>query len=152
MSLGAAAILTAQLDHAKALGLFEVARAGEFKTMPPLGLTFSVWTQTLGAAPDGSGLASTAGLLRTTARIMISMTTKPEDAAEIKLLQAADAYMARLSGDFTLGGLVRNVDLLSEMGEPMRWQFGYILIGDKMMRMADLEIYAVLNDLWTQAP
>lgn len=152
MSLGAGAILTAQLDHAKAIGVFEVARLGEFKTAPPAGLTFSLWTQNLGAAPDGSGLASTTAILHTTARVMIPMTTKPEDTAEVKIVSAADAYMARLSGDFTLGGLVRNVDLLAQMGEPMRWAFGYILIDQKMMRIADLEIYVVLNDLWEQAP
>lgn len=152
MSVGALAILTAQLDHAKALGSFEVARIGEFKSMPPLGLTFSVWSQELGAAPSGSGLASTTAILHTTARVMISMTAKPEDSAEVRIVEAADAYMARLSADFTLGGLVRNIDLLGEMGERMRWQFGYILIDKLMLRIADLQIYTVLNDLWEQAP
>lgn len=152
MSAGAGAVLTAMLNLAKGLGVFEVARLTEFKSAPPQGLCFALWVQQLGAAPTGSGLDSTTAVLQATARIYIQMFTKPEELVEVRITDAADAYMGALSGSFTLGGLARNVDLLGEMGEPMIWTYGYVTIGSTMYRIADLPINVVINDVWTQAP
>jgi hypothetical protein len=150
--VGAGAVLATLANHARLTGSFEVIRVGEFKTPPPNGLSFAVWMQTLGVAPTGSGLAATTALLHATARIHLPMLYQPEDGIEVLVADAADAYMGRLHGAFTLGGLVRDVDLLGEMGEPMLWQYGYITIGQAIYRIAELQIYAVLNDVWTQAP
>lgn len=150
MTVNATGVLTALLDYAKALGVFEVARLTEFKSAPPNGLCFALWAQQLGSAPTGSGLASTTALLQATAQIYFPAFQKPEDDAELKVIGAADGYLDRISGGFTLGGLVRNVDLLGEMGEPLRWEFGYINIDNKISRTAVLQIRAVFNDAWTQ--
>jgi hypothetical protein len=64
---------------------------------------------------------------------------------------AADAYLARLNGAFTLGGLVRNIDLLNEMGEPLVWNYGHATIDKTIYRIADLPIGVVFTTSWTQA-
>ena len=149
--VGAGSVLVALLDHAKAIGSIEVARLGEFKSAPPKGLTFAVWVQQLGPATTGHGLSTTAAVLQATARLHIPMLTKPEELVEVRITDAADAYLGRLSGAFTLGGLARNVDLLGEQGEPMVWKYGYITIDNIMFRIAALEIYIVFNDTWVQS-
>jgi hypothetical protein len=148
--VGAGATLVALLNLAKATGMFEVARLTEFKSAPPNGLCFALWVQQLGAAPTGSGMAVTTVVLQATARLYIPMLTKPEELVEVRITDAADAYLGALSGSFTLGGSVRNIDLLGEMGEPMVWTYGYITVDSKMYRIADLPINIVINDAWTQ--
>lgn len=144
------AVLVALLDHARQQGAYEVARVGEFRK-PTKGLAFCVFMTSYGSANTGSGLADTAGLLHATARVQMPMLYQPEETLEGLVLDAADGYLSRLNGAFTLGGLVRNVDLLAEQGVPMVWEFGYIVIDQVAFRIADLPIRVVLNDQWTQA-
>lgn len=150
MGIGGAAALSALLDHAKQSGMYEVARATEFKSAPPKGLCFALWVQGLGPAPVGSGLATTAALLHATARIYLPMLTRPEADVELRVLAACDDYLGRLAANFTLGDTARNIDLLGEQGEPMRWTYGYLTIDSTMYRIADLEIYVVFSDAWDQ--
>lgn len=150
MTVGADVVLGRLRDHAKILGLFEVARIGEFKSAPPGGLTFAVWSQRLGSSPVGSGLATTAALLQVTCRIYMPLTHRPEDEIETKPVAAADAYLGRINGAFTLGGAARNVDLLGEAGELPMWEMGHANIDNKLFRIADLNLRIIFNDSWTQ--
>lgn len=150
MSVGVSTALVRLLDHAKALGVFEVARLTEFKSAPPNGMCFALWVQRLGSAPTGSGLASTAGLMRCTARIYFPMTHKPESEIEPKVFGAADLYLGRINGGFTLGGACRNVDLLGEEGDAPNWEGGYANIDNKLFRIADLNMNVIFNDSWEQ--
>lgn len=138
-------------DHARALGVFEVARTGEFKSAPPKALCFAVWVQRFGSSPVGSGLASTNALLRCTARIYFPMLHKPEDEIEPKVFGAAGLYLGRINGDYTLGGLVRNVDILGETGGELAWEGGYVDIDNNKSRIADLNMNVIFNDSWTQS-
>lgn len=154
MSFGAGAVLTALLDHARNLGGFERARVGEFKAAPGPGLSFAVWAGTLGSSPEGSGLATTTGLFQASARLYYPMVGREDDvapAAEVLMTDAADGYLGRLNGDLTLGGLVRDVDVLGMDGVVLEWQFGYTTIDNTLHRIADLPVRAVKNDAWTQA-
>lgn len=154
MSMGAGAILAALLDHARAAATFERSRVGEFKNAPGSGLSFAVWVGTLGSSPEGSGLAATAGLMQTTCRLYHPMAGREDDVApvaEVAVAEAADAYLGRLHGAFTLGGLVRNIDLLSADGVPLEWTFGYITMDNALYRTADLPVRVVGNDTWAQA-
>lgn len=150
MSANASALLVALRDHARACGVFDVVRVAEFKSEPPNGLCFGLWMQQLGAAPTGSGLATTTALLQATAQIYFPAFHKAEEDIDLKVTNAADLYLGRLNGDVTLGGLCRNIDLLGEMGEDMTWVYGYVTIGQKVSRTATLPIDIVINDAWTQ--
>jgi hypothetical protein len=137
-------------DHARNLGVFEVARLTEFKQAPPNGLCFALWVQRLGSAPAGSGLAATTALMRCTARIYLPLSYRPEGDIEIKVAGAADGYLGRINGDLTLGGTVRNIDVLAEMAEQPEWEFGHVNIDNKLFRVADLPIGVIFNDAWEQ--
>lgn len=152
MSVDAAGVLRKLVDHAKLSGVkFEVARLGEFKSAPPNGLCFALWVEDLGSAPAGSGLATTTALMRCTARLYMPLTYRPEEDIEIRPAAAADAYLTRLNGDLTLGGTVRNIDILAEMAEQPVWRFGHANIDNKLFRIADLPIGVIFNDAWEQS-
>lgn len=152
MSVNASTALRRLRDHAKlSIKGFEVARLGEFKSAPPNGLCFALWPQRLGSSPVGSGLASTNALLRCTARIYLSLTYRPEEDIEIKVTDAADQYLGRINGDYTLGGAVRNVDILGEAGDLPSWEYGHANIDNKLFRIADLNMNVIFNDSWEQA-
>jgi hypothetical protein len=151
MSVDIEGTLTRLLNHAKALGVFEVARLTEFKSAPPNGLCFALWIQRLGPAPAGSGLAATSALLRCTARIYMPMLYRPESDIEPKVFGAASGYLGRLNGDLTLGQTVRNIDVLAEMADQPVWEGGYANIDNKLYRIADLPIGVIYNDSWEQS-
>lgn len=148
--VGAGTALLGLHSAAKRLGVFEVARVGEFRSAPPNGVCFAVWAQELGSGVGG-GLATTAPLLSATARIYAPGMRKPEQDLETEVLNAADLYLGALNGAFTLGGSARNVDILGEQGDPLKWQFGHIVIDNKISRIADLQVHVVLRSEWTQA-
>lgn len=150
MSAGVGTILKRLLSHARLSGKPERARISEYKTPPGDGLSFAVWLQGLGSAPDAGGLGVTAALLHVTTRWYMPMLHRPEEDIEIKIGDAADAYLARLNVDYGLGGAVRNVDILGEFGDPLAWSFGYVMIDKTMYRIADLPLMMVINDVWTQ--
>ena len=144
------AVLTALLDHARLLGQFEQSRITEYKTPPPNGLCFAVWAETLGSAPEGSGLASTNALVVCMARIYYPAFGKDEALHEVRMLTAAAGYLGRLGEDLTLAGLVRNWDVLGQSGELPQWTFGHASIDNKISRIGDLSIRLILNDVWAQ--
>lgn len=150
MSVDVTGTLRRLLDHAKALGVFEVARVTEFKSAPPNALCFALWVQDLGSSPVGSGLAATNALMRVTARIYFPMLHRPEDEIEGKVFSAASGYLGRINGDFTLGDAVRDVDLLGEVGDVPKWEGGYANIDNKLFRIADLNMNVIMNDSWEQ--
>lgn len=123
---------------------------GEYTAAPPSGVCFAVWFNEFGSATEGSGAASTTPLLEATARVYVPAFGKPRDGYEVKILDACDAYLGALNAGFTLSGLVRNVDLLGEQGEPLRWRSGHAVIDSKVSRIADLQIRVVLTTEWTQ--
>lgn len=150
MSVDVTGALRKLLDHAKILGVFEVARLTEFKSAPPNALCFALWVQRLGSSPVGSGLSSTNALLRATARIYFPMTHRPEDEIETRVFSAAAGYLGRINADFTLDGTVRDVDLLGEVGDVPTWEGGHVNIDGKIFRVADLNMNVIMNDSWEQ--
>jgi hypothetical protein len=151
MSLGAGAIMSALQDHALVTGLFESVNGHEPKSKPGLGLTAAVWVNLIGPAPRGSGLISTTSRVELMLRIYTSMLAEPQDAIDPMILDAADRMMAEYSGDFTLGGLVREVDLLGTAGAPLSARAGYLNQDGKLFRVMDITIPLIVNDLWAQA-
>jgi hypothetical protein len=157
MSLGAAAIVDAVISHALATGQFARVNGFEPKSAPGSGLTAAVWADTLGPYPAGSGLAQTSGRVVLKIRLYTSMLSEPQDAIDPALLDAVDVLMAAYSGDFTLGGLVRNVDLLGAAGggaagAGLTAQAGYLNASGQLMRIMDISLPVLVNDLWSQSP
>ena len=152
MAIDATGILDAVVSHALASGFFDRVNTHEPKSAPPSGLTCAIWVQSIGPVPLGSGLASTTGRLGLQVRLYTSMTAEPQDAIDPGLMRAVDGLLAAYSGDFELGGLVRNVDLLGAYGDPLSARAGYLNVDGKLMRIMDITLPLIVNDLWTQAP
>lgn len=152
MSLGTKAILAAVQSHASRTGLFERVLGHEPKSAPGNGLSVAVWVQNLRPIPGGSGLASTTARLELSVRVYSNMLADPQDAIDTRLLDAVDALMAAYSGDFQLGGLIRNVDLLGADGDPLSCNAGYLEQDSKLYRVVVITLPLICNDLWEQVP
>lgn len=145
-----AAYIDALVSHAMTTGLFDRVNTHEPKSAPGNGLTAAVWFQTIEPAPGG--LASTSVRLTMLLRIYSSMLAEPQDYIDPQIVDAVDQLMNAYTGDFTLDGMIRNVDLLGAGGTPLRAQAGYLTIDSKMMRIVDITLPLVINDAWEQQP
>lgn len=152
MALGTSAILAAAVSHAKASGRFERVITHEPKSAPGNGLTCAVWVQSLRPVPGASGLASTTARLELSVRVYTGMLAEAQDETDTQVLGAVDVLMAAYSGDFELGGLVREVDLLGAHGDPLSADAGYLEQDNRIYRVIVITLPLVISDLWSQSP
>lgn len=153
MSFDAAAVtsLFAQAQsHLMTLGLFQAVNSHEPKNAPGNGLHCAIWVQAIVPLPRASGLAATTGRVELRARIMSSMLQEPQDSIDPAILTAVTTVMSEYSGNFTLGGTVRDVDLLGQFGVALSAQAGYLTLGNKLYRVMDVTLPVVINDLYVQ--
>lgn len=152
MSLDIRGVLDAIESHALASGYFTAVNGAEPKSPPDTsGITCAVWVEQIGPARGGSGLTSTSIRLCFYVRLYTGMLTDPPEAIDPNLMTALDALMAAYSGDFTLGDLVREVDLLGQYGDPLSARAGYLVEGGTEFRVMTIVLPLVVNDLWLQA-
>lgn len=145
-------ILDALVSDAAATGLFARINTHEPKSAPRNGLTMAVWLDRFGPYAVASGLAATSALLIYNARLFTKMTQYPQDAIDPDMIKAVDTLMNAYSGDFTLGGTIRDVDLLGESGFQLEAQAGYVEQDNTLFRVVTITIPLIVNDAWTQAP
>lgn len=150
MALDTGAVIDAVRDHALTLGRFESVNGHEPVSNPQNGLTAAVWVDRIGPVALASGLAVTSARLALNVRIYTKALQEPRDAIDPEVVGAVDALMNAYSGDFTLGGLVRNVDLLGAHGIPLQAQAGYLDIGGVQYRVVTLVVPVVVSDVWSQ--
>ena len=136
-------------SHAQALGLFGQVLGHEPVSAPGSGLTFAVWLGGIGPT-QSSGLNSTSARVTFNGRVYLPADTEPMDDVDLVIGEAAAAVIGAYSADFTLGGTVRNVDLLGEGDEALRAKFGYLQLGSTTYRVATLTIPTIVNSVWTQ--
>ena len=137
-------------SHAAKLGLFDhpVGRH-EPKSAPGHGLWCAVWVQAV-APVRSSGLVATSGRVEFRIRIGSSMIQEPQDDIDPAVLTACTTLLNDYSGDFTLGGTVRDVDLLGAEGTPLSAVAGYVTIGQHMYRVMEITLPVIINAVWLQ--
>ncbi|MES9522465.1 hypothetical protein [Streptomyces capoamus] len=150
MALDITTILDAVVTHALTSGYFSQVNGHEPKSAPGTGLSAAVWVEQIGPARGGSGLAATSTRLALNVRLYTPMVQEPEDAIDPNLMTALDALMAAYSGDFTLDGLVREVDLLGTYGDPLSARAGYLTTSGAEYRVMTITLPLIVNDLWEQ--
>lgn len=150
MSLDVSSLFAKIESHALTLGLFERVNTHEPKNAPGKGLSAAIWIQRIRPAPTDSGLAATTARLEFRIRLYTDMIQEPQDAIDPAMLTAVDKLLNAYSGDFTLDGSIRNVDVLGQTGEPLGAEAGYINQDGKMMRVMDVTLPLIVNDVWTQ--
>ncbi len=157
------ALFAAVVSDAQQLGIFETVIAHEPKNAPGNGLSCAVWVQTIKPSQRASGQAAVSGVVSMRARIYLNMLAEPQDGIDPGLLAAPQdgidpgllaatcRLMQAYSEGFTLGGTVRNVDLLGAEGEPLAAQGGYIQHDSRLFRVFELTVAVVINDMWVQS-
>lgn len=139
-------------SHASASGYFESVNGAEPKNAPSTGgLTAAVWADRV-APLRSSGLNSVSVLVVFNVRIYGSAQSEPADAIDPNMLAAVDALCAAYSGDFTLGGLARSVDLLGANGTALNVQAGYLSQDGVLYRVMTITVPVIVNDLWEETP
>lgn len=153
MTINTTAIVNAVASHAAATGQFERVNNHEPASPPGSGLTAAAWVQSMRPWPQRSGLAATSARLVLMVRIFASALQEPLDAIDPAVTAAADALFAAYSGDFTLGDLVAEVDLLGSGGEALSAIAGWLPLSDgSRWRVMDITVPLVINDAWAQSP
>ncbi|MFF7734263.1 hypothetical protein [Streptomyces sp. NPDC007984] len=152
MALDSQGIVDRLASHAMSLGIFDRVNTHEPKNAPGRGLSCAIWVQRIDPAGTLSGLSSTTGRITFNVRCYTNMLQQPEDAIDPNLLRAVDALISAYSGDFTLGGTVRNVDLLGMGGSGGLYvEAGYLNMNERIYRLMTLWVPILVNDLWDQA-
>ncbi|WP_431895867.1 hypothetical protein [Micromonospora haikouensis] len=152
MALDTQPIIDAVVSHALASGHFERVNAHEPQSAPGNGLSAAVWVDAAAPARGASGLQATTARLTLNVRLYTSMLSTPADAIDPRLMAAHDALMTAYSGDFTLGGRARCVDLLGMAGVPLSSQAGYLIQDAKQLRVITIVLPVLVNDVWEQTP
>jgi hypothetical protein len=150
MSLPIGAILDALVSHAGSLGRFERVNEHEPKNAPGSGLTCAIWVDRIEPIA-ASGLASTSVRLVFTLRLYAPLLSVSDDLIDPQLVAALDELFAAYTGAFTLGGLLRHIDVLGAYGTPLEASAGYLNAGGNEFRVFTINLPAIVNDLWEQA-
>lgn len=150
MTLNMSGILDAVVSQAATLGYFDMVNAHEPKSAPGSGLTLAVWVQRTDPVGQASGLNAVTVRLEFNVRIFQNMIAEPQDAIDPNMMAAADALMSAYCSHFTLGGLVRNVDIKGAHGAGLGLEAGYIEQDKKMYRVMTITLPLIVNDLWTE--
>jgi len=154
MALNTSGVLTGLQTFGQSTGRFETVMLHEPKSAPSAGgLTLCFWLDRTMPFAEGSGLAAVSMAMVVNARIYLKFLAEPEDAIDTAIAEAADALMADLCGGFTLGGLVRNVDIFGEsFDKGLELEYGYLTQDGAVFRVAEMVIPMILNDVYTEAP
>ena len=150
MALAVDEIVDVVMSHALASGYFDRVNGHEPKNAPGNGLSAAVWADSIRSV-QSSGLSSTSAAVVLNVRLYTSMLQEPQDAIDPAMLRAVSALFAAYSGDFTLGGNAREVDLLGSDGAPLQAKAGYLNQDQKLYRVMTITLPVIVNDAWDQA-
>lgn len=156
MALGIRTIRDALVSHALTLGRFDAVNAAAPEAIPGTGVYCAFEFDRLTPARS-SGLSSTSMIVAFAASIFASLNQEPADDIDALVVEAADALIAEYVGDFTLGGLVRCVDVRGSEaagggGGGLTARGGYARVGDVNTRVVTVNVPMVVNDLYDEAP
>lgn len=132
-------------SHAASLGFFDQVNAFQPPDVPNTGITCGIWAQRIGPDTKGSGLNSTSGRIEMNVRVYTSAEQTPYDAIDPQVMNAISALLGAYNGNFTLGGLARNVDVMEASA-----QAGYIDQAGNKIRVMTIVLPITINDLWQQ--
>lgn len=157
MALGVRQLRDALISHMQALGVFDTVSARPPDSLPGTGVHGLVALDRIIPARS-SGLASTSLVVIFAVFVLVPVEQEPADDIDVVLVDATDTVMAALVGDFTLGGLVRQVDVRGSeqagggSGAGLTVRTGHMAFPDQRFRFAEITVPLVVNDIYTEAP
>jgi hypothetical protein len=152
MALETSAIRDAVISHAQTTGYFDDVQGHEPKNAPGRGINAAVYLRRVRPIAARSGLSSVSVLLVFEVRVFINMLREPQDDIDTDLMEAVDYYTNNLMSDFTLDGLISNVDIFGAHGQSYDINYGYMDQDKTKFRIANILLPLVINDVWTEAP
>lgn len=151
--MDAKAIMSYLISKGLATGLFANVNGHEPQSAPSIQ---GDMTLALIAGPlttiESSGLNSASMRWEITGRIFTSANSKPADDIDPNVVTAAQTYLASLAAAFTLGGLVRCIDIWGMDGDKLSATPGYLEQDKMVFRTMDLMIPLLLNDVMELTP
>ena len=79
-------------------------------------------------------------------RVWSSAMQKPLDDIDPEILSAACSLMGAFAGGFTLGGTVRDIDLMAMSAQP-----AYVDFEGKPFRVVEISLPIVINDMFAES-
>ncbi len=83
---------------------------------------------------------------------LYSPLSEPEDAVDRDLTAATVNLVGAYCGDFTLGGLIKNIDVRGAHGVALSARAGYLEQDSAVFRVFTISVPLIVNDLWEEAP
>ncbi|WP_151477739.1 hypothetical protein [Streptomyces albicerus] len=153
MALNSSAILDAVATHAMSLGHFQSVTLHEPRAVTGNGIAACVLVESItpirssGAAMTSVRLELMVGIYTTT------LTDADTDSIDAVLGEAADALMETYTEDFTLGGLVRQVDIFGAYGQALGARAGNYIRpdGSPPLRVFRVTLPLIVDDVFAQA-
>ncbi len=141
----AKALFTAIQSYAEQLGIFQATETHDPWNAPGNRLFCSI---TLGPIRPvaSSGLAAVSGQVTLLVRVWSGAEQKPLNNIDPEVLSAVCALMGQFAGGFTLGGTVRDIDLMAMSAQP-----AYVDFEGKPFRTVEIQLPIVINDMFTEA-
>lgn len=146
------AIMEKLISYGQRCGMFTTVLGHEPKSAPVVdreAVTLALFSGPIGHAR--SGLASTSLRWEIQGRIYLSAFTEPADDIDPMVTDATVAYMAMLCANYSLGGLIANVDIRGSDGDPLDAVPGYVEQDKKVFRSMDLRIPLIINDVMPES-
>lgn len=146
--VAAKALSDALISHAESLAVFSeinphapIRPPQTKKTGVSLSIELGPWVPV-----PSSGLAMTSGRITFVHQLWSSLMQRPLSGIDVQVFGALAALVASYSADFTLGGLVREVDLFAMSAEP-----GYVPdFEGEPFRVIRLDVPLIVNDMYEQ--
>lgn len=153
MALDLGALTFALQTHAAASGLYE-ATSGH-AVIAPHGPGLAWWCMVDSITPYAAGSSLNTVSAVVVYKIMTTLnstTAEPQDLVDPAVANGADALMRLYMANFTLGGLVRNVDIMGAAGTKCAMQAGWMTLDTARYRAMIITLPLIVSDLWAEAP
>lgn len=151
VSLDTKPIMSALTSIALKTGLFGKVNEYEPRGQPPNGLTLALITGPLTPVTT-SGLNNASLRWQIDGQIYQPLNIAPEKDIDFRLTKAAAGYLEALCANFTLGGLVRCIDVFGSDGDGLSATPGYLETAGKTFRVSQLLIPLIINQRWELTP
>lgn len=141
------ALFSAVSSHAKSLGIFKAVATHTPMSPPPNELAAWIILGPVQPVPS-SGLAAVSIQVTFLIYVTSSMLQKPLGDIDPGVLGAVSLLMNAYAGAFTLGGLVREVNIFGGLkAEP-----SYMDFEGKPLRVMEITLPMIVNDAWVEVP
>jgi hypothetical protein len=144
------AIMAKVVSVVESLAVVETVNGGDNIHVVGAGLRASVSPERIASPPGSSGLDSASVVLTVRVRLFDRVFPTPVDEFSTDLLKAIGKVCGAYLGGFTLGGLVRDIDLHGRHGQAMTVQAGYMDVPDGTCRVMTLLLPLVIDNAWEE--